>query len=300
MGMAKRLVKKVAQAEPGLGVSDLAQFWLGDLESAGRSPATVRSYGYAVKSYVRSQGDALPSRASLRLWLAAERDRSAVSRNMYFTAVNLFCKWLMQEKYLDANPMAGLPRPKVVPVPVRPYSEDELADMIKACRGIGFTCARDRVIVRLLSVTGLRLHELAGIRLDDIDRHNHVISVVGKGGRHRVVPYDRNAARDLITYGIFRRKHKDAASPYLLLGKKGRLGNKGIDLVVRKRAEMAGVDGAHCHRFRHTHATDWLDKGGSESALMNTMGWSNSAMLRRYTAHQAGELAQAEYKRLYG
>jgi len=296
--MAERIVKKAT--EPTLGMSDLAEFWLGDLASAGRSEATVRSYGYAVLSYTRSQGEELPSRTSVRQWLAGERNRSAVSRHLYFTGLNMFCKWMVHEGYLADNPMTGLPRPKVEVTPVKPFSGDEVDGMIRACRGISFTSARDKLIVRMLAVTGLRLHELAAIRVADIDRGNQVISVVGKGSKHRPVPYDRLAARDLITYTIFRRKHKDAASPYLLLGKKGRLGPKGIDLVVRKRAAMAGVDDAHAHRFRHTHATDWLSKGGGESALMNTMGWSSGAMLRRYTAHRAGELAQAEFKRLYG
>jgi len=157
-------------------------------------------------------------------------------------------------------------------------------------QGRSFAQRRDAAIIAVLTATGIRAGELAGIRYDphdprrsDVDLWRREITVRGKGGRARVVRIGHEAARALHRYLRARSRHGQAHRPQLWLGvnNRGPMTGNGIYQMIARRGRQAGVD-AWTHRFRHHFSYTWLDRGGAEGDLMELNGWSSPQMLLRY------------------
>ena len=140
----------------------------------------------------------------------------------------------------------------------------------KTCQGRTFAQWRDAAIIAVLTATGIRAGELAGIRYDpcdplrgDADLWRREITVRGKGGRPRVVRIGHEAARALDRYLRVRSRHAQAHRPQMWLGvnNRGPMTANGIYQMIARRGRQAGVD-AWPHRFRHHFSHTWLDPGG--------------------------------------
>jgi integrase len=185
---------------------------------------------------------------------------------------------------------------KVVPV----LSQNELRALVKACEGTEFRDRRDEALVRLLAETGIRAGEAIALKVADLDLQQGLAVVRrGKGGKGRLVPFGPQTARSLDRYLRLRRQHSLSATGALWLGDRGR-GFKydGLLRALGRRARMAGLQGFHPHQLRHTFASRWLAKGGSEGSLMAVAGWSRRDLLDRYTAATRSELAAQEARGL--
>jgi integrase/recombinase XerD len=213
-------------------------------------------------------------------WLL-DRYSDAYASNQY-RALQQFFKWLSAEDGLP-DPMAGLRPPKVTAGLVPVFAGTELSRLERACAGRGFAERRDAAIVAVLKASGIRRSELAGIRYDpqdprrsDIDVWQREITVLGKGGRPRIVKIGYDAARMVDRYLRARARHPQAWRAQLWLGQDGRgpLTASGIYQAVTRRGRQCGIQ-VWPHRFRHHFSHTWLERRGPEGDLMELNGWSS-------------------------
>jgi len=157
---------------------------------------------------------------------------------------------------------------------------------------------RDEAIIRLLLDCGLRVSELCGLRLTDVNLDQEMAIVTGKGNKVRPVYYSARTTAALDRYlrmrGAQRWNHLDA----FFLTQRGAMSPDGVRERMQVRGAMAGIEDLHPHRFRHTFAHDFLMAGGQERDLKRLAGWSSDIMLERYGASVADERAKAAAHRM--
>lgn len=288
-------------------LADLAASFARSLRAEMRAPRTVKLYGISVRMFsewLTSTGrtaalDQL-TRDNIREWLAyLAEDREASTVRTRFKGLHRFCGWLVAEGELDVSPMAGLspPEPSAKPVPV--LDDEELTALLKACGGRDFSDRRDEAMLRVLLDAGIRVSELCGLKVTDVDLDREMAMVKGKGDKLRPVYFGTRTVRALDRYLRERRKHRWCHLEALFLTQRGALSTDGARDRVKIRAEQAGLkDRMHPHRFRHTFAHDYLMAGGQERDLKRLAGWSSDIMLERYGASAADMRAREATRRL--
>jgi site-specific recombinase XerD len=274
------------------------------LRNANRSVRTVQSYTEAAElladfrpgiDFDRMTRDDLEG--FMTDYLAKHRPTSAAVR---YRALRRFYNWMVTEEIITVSPMAKMSQPQVAEEPVPILSEQELTKLLKVTEGKGFEQRRDHAVLRVFIDCGVRLGEMAGLKLADIDLDVHdVIHVMGKGSRPRAVPFGSKTGTALDRYLRERAKHPLAKLPNLWVGGRGGpMTESGIAQMLRRRGAQAGVDDLHPHRFRHTFAHMWKFSGGDEDSLMRLVGWRSRAMLGRYGASAADVRAVEAHRRL--
>lgn len=289
--------------EPDLAV--LLPSWELHLRAERKSPQTVKTYGAGVRRYLaycEDQGLSTLDRTSLASFIAALLDAGAepaTARSRHL-AVRRFTTWLLEEGEIDHDPFVGLRPPKLDVRVVEPLSDDQLRALLRACAGTEFRDRRDEAVLRLMLETGTRAGEVVSMRLADVNvAEGRALVVRGKGGKGRTVPFGAQTAKALDRYIRLRRGHRLADTPALWLGERGKeFSYDALHKSLGYRANLAGIDGFHPHRLRHTAAHRWLAAGGSEGGLMAVAGWTRPDMLLRYTRAQASERAAAEARGL--
>lgn len=276
------------------------------LRSENKSPATVTAYLGALNQFVAFlESTGMPqsitsiTREHVQAFITDQLDRykTATAHNRY-RGLDVFFKWAVEDGEIPASPMARMKPPRMEIEPPRVLNADELKQLLTSVRGRTFTAHRDTAIVALFADTGLRLSELANMRLADVDLDEGHVVVKGKGRKVRVVPFGGRAARLLDRYLRARARQSTAHRAEVWLGHAGPMTPNGIGQLVRRIGKRAGVADLHPHAFRHTFAHMWLAAGGTETDLMRIMGWSSRSMLERYASTTAGERARLAHRRL--
>ena len=238
----------------------------------------------------------------IRLFLTHERLRNSESNaHKHFRNLRAFFRWVCKQRYRSTpTPVDSDDAPHVPEKEFPPLTDDEIRKLMATCKGSSFLDRRDLAIMWILIDIGPRVEGLANIRYvpDDPDRHDlkliqYRIRIRLKGGDEYWAPLGKKAAVAIDRYiRLARDRHPRSDDDWLWLGERGHLTKTGIQMMLRRRGEQAGVPDAHPHRWRRTSATMFRDAGGSEEEAMYNYGWKTGAMPRLYTRATAKERAR--------
>ncbi|MFL6240895.1 MAG: tyrosine recombinase XerC [Actinomycetes bacterium] len=288
----------------------------------GLSPHTVRAYVGDIASllaHANKLGIAEPAGielATLRSWLANQRStgRSRTTLSRRGAAARVFTAWGARRGLLATDPGGRLGSargdrtlPAVLGKDLAADVLDGLADEVGAARASDAdpttlaTAIRDRAIMELLYATGIRVGELVGLDVDDIDRSRRVIRVLGKGAKERTVPVGAPAAAAVEEWCREGRPllAGPAAGGALFVGARGgRVDPRTVRRVVHARLAAGGAPDLGPHGLRHSAATHLLEGGADLRSVQELLGHASLATTQIYT-HVSVERLRASYERAH-
>lgn len=291
------------------------------------SPHTVRAYesdlsqflAYAASAagfkLVELQPTAL-DRAVIRGFLAemhaAGQSRATAARKL--AAVRTFLHYLRREDLIRGDPGSLVATPqREVRMPAH-LTEDEMSALLAAPSPDQPLGRRDRAILELFYASGLRLSELAGLDLSDVNLGARMVRVLGKGGKERLVPFNKTAALAIRVYledrlNLMQGQRRDSAGSRRSRARTGRRGrdsrpdplfvnyrgthlsSRGIDRLVRRYVATCSTRlGISPHALRHSFATHLLQRGADLRAIQELLGHARLSTTQRYTHVNAAQL----------
>lgn len=278
-------------------IRESAAKYLAELARRGASAHTLRNYGSDLEqftSYFAPPGEAAPAMeqldlALLREWMAGLYDQglSVVSVRRKLAAVRAMCKFLLAEGLIPVNPAARLRTPKAKQRLPEVMSAEKTNNMLDAVeRGEGLekpSRERDIAFLELLYGCGIRVSELVGIDLDDIDLREGWLRVRGKGNKERQVPVAGRAVAAVERYLALRAARPEERA--LFLNSRGaRLSDRQVRRLVKLYAlTITGDSTVHPHSFRHAYATHLLADGADLRAIQELLGHARLSTTQKYT-----------------
>ncbi|WP_309068656.1 tyrosine recombinase [Microbacterium sp.] len=274
------------------------------------SPATVRAYRNDLRGLAEVTGDIELADIDLEhlrewLWHATKRgdERSTVARRT--SSARTFFRWAHEEDLVPVDPSLRLVAPKrgrSLPHVATADALREVLDRLEQRAQDGDPVAlRDHAVLEVLYGSGIRVSELCGLDVDDLDLDRGTVRVLGKGAKERVVPFGAPANRALGAY-LTRARPALAArgsgpGPALFLGiRGGRMGARAVyDLVTREVGPTLGSSAVGPHTLRHSAATHLLDGGADLRAVQELLGHASLGTTQIYT-HVSSERLAAAYR----
>jgi integrase/recombinase XerC len=298
------------------------------------SAHTVRAYESDLSQFVsfvaahldRRRSDLLASdfnHLHIRAFLGDlhKRGNSRSSAARKLAAIRTFGRYLRREGAIEGDPAAlvGTPRREQrLPAHLAEAEMSRLLDMPDAATPLG---RRDRAIMELFYASGLRLSELVGLGLDDVNLSSRVVRVLGKGGKERIVPFNRTTETALRDWMRDREeivvavrdsrfavrgsrvagavKSRRSTEPMFLNYRGGRLSTRSVDRLVRKYvAACSARFGISPHALRHSFATHLLERGADLRVIQELLGHARLSTTQRYTHVNSAQLIDA-YKKAH-
>jgi integrase/recombinase XerC len=309
--VAATVAHGVAQAGE-VEIAEAAQAHLSHLAHVRRlSPATVRAYRADLAGLAAACGDVDVAEVDLEhlrdwLWQAVQRGDSRATIARRTASVRGFFAWAAETGLIDADPSLRLVAPKRGTTLPRVATADVLDAVLRRLEGAAAEgdpiALRDHAVLELLYGAAVRVSELCGLDLDDLDHDRRTARVTGKGSKERVVPFGAPAQRAIDAYLVRGRPslaaRSTAAHPSraIFLGARGaRIGTRAVyDLVSRELGPALGAT-VGPHALRHSAATHLLDGGADLRAVQEILGHASLGTTQIYT-HVSSERLTAAYR----
>ena len=319
-------------AHPGAAILDVVADYLEQLRlNENASLNTVRAYESDLSQFLvflasalgRKRAELTPAdfdHTHIREFLGELRKRgntrSSAARKL--AAIRAFSRYLRREGILEGDPAALVGTPKRehrLPPHLGEAEMSRLLEMPDTSTPLG---RRDRAILELFYASGLRLSELVGLDLDDVNLNGRMVRVLGKGRKERIVPFNHSAEsairaclsdqRDWGQTPTFENGHRGQTPksrgravrrPLFLNYQGGRLSTRSVDRIVRKYVAACSTRfGISPHALRHSFATHLLERGADLRAIQELLGHARLSTTQRYTHVNAAQLMDA-YKKAH-
>ncbi|MGB7220453.1 MAG: tyrosine recombinase XerC [Vicinamibacterales bacterium] len=289
------------------------------------SAHTVRAYGSDLAQFLgctaRAAGvtvialePAHLGQQAIRSFLADQhrRGQSRATAARRLAAVRALLRYLRREGLIADDPGALVTTPKQhVRMPAH-LSEAEVTSLIAATSSDTPLGRRDRAILELFYASGLRLSELAGLDLEDVNLSARMARVLGKGGKERIIPFNHSAAKAIRVYLTDRERllhsggggspeggRRVRAQPLFVNYRGGRLTVRSIDRLVRRYVAASSARmGISPHALRHSFATHLLQRGADLRAIQELLGHARLSTTQRYTHVDTAQLLEV-YRRAH-
>lgn len=271
------------------------------------SPHTIRNYAsdlYQFHHYLThttageqrpapelEQIDHLTIREFLGVLYQKKNRKSSIARKL--ASLRSFMKYLAGQGVIPTNPAKNVASPKQEKSLPDYLTADVMAELLEAPRTERKFGARDQAIIELFYATGIRVSELAGLDMDDLDLEGGYVRVVGKGRKERIVPFGRKAAEAIRAYLGTRHELRASdrgsgvtpAGDAVFLNFRGRrLTTRGLARIVdRLVVRLAQRLRVHPHTLRHTFATHLLNAGADLRAIQELLGHESLSTTQKYT-----------------
>lgn len=280
--------------------------YLSELARRGASKHTLRNYGSDLEqfaAYFEPPGEQAPAIETLDLpmlreWLAWLYDQglTVVSVRRKIAAVRAMFKFLQREGVVSSNVATRLRTPKTRQRLPDVMSAEKTNNLLDGAEE--FSKERDLALLEVLYGCGIRVSELVGINLEDIDLREGWLRVRGKGNKEREVPVPERAVAALERY-LETRSAPSAERALFLNSRGGRLGDRQVRRLVKQYALLVTGDSTvHPHSFRHAYATHLLSDGADLRAIQELLGHARLSTTQKYTQVSLKDL-QAVYDRAH-
>jgi len=225
--------------------------------------------------------DETPVRAYISK-LYGKNKKASISRKL--ASVRTFFEFLIRNGTIKSNSAKLVPTPKGEKRLPTFLTVDEVVKLVETPGSDNAYESRDRAILELLYSCGLRVSELVGINLNDLDLDLMSVKVLGKGNKERLVPLGSKASSAIKTY-LSQRLDLKPKDDYLFVNSRGgRLTTRSIDRIIKKYATISGIPkNISPHVLRHTFATHLLGGGADLRAIQEMLGHKSLSTTQRYT-----------------
>ncbi len=275
------------------GLSAKVAAFLHHLTSERRlSARTVAAYGADLREFAEfcarrgTVNSATIRSDQVRAFVAARHREGVAPRSLQrkLSAIRSLYRFLARESCADHNPALAVRAPRSAPRLPSNLDAERLGWLLDQRPDDAFA-VRDRAVLELFYSSGLRLAELVGLNLLDLDLRDATVRVTGKGNKTRVVPVGKLAREALRDWLELRRQWPGSAGAALFLSRRGRrLSARSVQVRVRQWARKANLgEPLHPHMLRHSFATHLLESSGDLRAVQELMGHADIATTQVYT-----------------
>ncbi|HMS90188.1 MAG TPA: site-specific tyrosine recombinase [Acidimicrobiales bacterium] len=266
----------------------------------GRSPNTLAAYRQDLSAYVAwlaargtTVGEVTEDDVTAYIAHLRGSGRAPSSQKRALVAVRGLHRFLAEEQEGRVDPAAEVEVPRVPRGLPKALSEADVAALLGGVEGTDAVARRDRAILEVLYGTGLRISELVGLSMADLDLDAGLLRAFGKGSKERVVPVGRYAVAALVDWlgpagrpelEPERWARRDDAEAVFLNRRGGRLSRQGAWMVVKRAGERAGLTGhLSPHVLRHSCATHMVDHGADIRTVQELLGHASISTTQVYT-----------------
>ncbi len=253
-------------------------------KSKGLAEKTLETYSYALKHLrdhlsVNGTSPPMPTTNELRAFIQSMLDKglSRGTIRIRMRAIRAFCNFLEREEIIEASPMKDAEIPKVPARYPEIISNAQARKLMSAARRTTWTGIRNRSMLGMFLDTGMRLSELIGLDLEDVDLRSGTVRIrSGKGDKERHVYMGRALLRTMRKWIEVRGFHQEG-TPFYLTKDGNRLDLRNVERIVERIAKRANLSGIRItpHILRHTFATHYIQNGGDPFSLQRILGHSD-------------------------
>ena len=219
-------------------------------------------------------------------WLHGKNKKSTIARKL--SAVRSFFKFLVKRGVIEDNPAESILTPKQEKTIPDYLPVDEMFRLLDSIQTGSILDLRNRAIFETLYSSGIRVSELVGMDVFDVDNAGSVIRVLGKGSKERIVPIGQKA---LVAIGVYREEllkkygiSADQNGPLFLNKHKGRLSARSVARILERLVKACGLlKPVSPHTMRHTFATHMLDAGADLRIVQELLGHKSLSTTQKYT-----------------